>query len=346
MHPDIAPTPDSLAVGGGCFVVAGGWPGAAPLQVHAADAAASGARNWQHLDALLQPAELSALAVGVVPCLALRRRDGTTVSVAVPNGQADALAWETLAERAAAALPLSARGPDIPATPGDDTTMLAHCLSHDLRTPIRNSGRLVDAVLGTTVLEPAVRQMLEQARDATLRAADGLDGLVLLLRINRANLTATPLDVTEICTVALRALAAKHSHAAQALSVVRDATACGDLQLVSLALHQLLDNACKFTRHTPSPKVEISVHSVAGFDVVAVSDNGAGFSAAHAQALFSPFQRIHLQSEFPGDGVGLALVRRVAQRHRGWAWADVGTPGWTRFMLALPTTERSNDRAA
>lgn len=343
MHPDSDPLPDCAAAGREWFVVGGGWPGAEPLQVRAADAVANGAAAWRCLEGLLQPAELSALKIGVVPCLAVLRQDGSTVSVALPNGQVDALAWATLAERAAAELASTPPGPEIPASAGDDTTMLARCLSHDLRTPIRNSGRLVSALLDTTTLEAPVRQMLEQARDATLRAADRLDGLVMLLRITQAHVAAAPLDVTEICTEALQALAPRHPRTAGAAVVAPDGVACGDLQLVSLALRHLLDNACKFTRHTPSPAIRVSVHRVPGFDVVAVSDNGAGFSAAHASKLFAPFQRIHLQSEFPGDGVGLALVRRVAQRHGGWAWADVGTPGWTRFMLALPRAERGHD---
>jgi len=343
MHPEADPQPDRAAAGSECFVVGGGWPDAHEPQVNAADSAASGERTWQRLDGLRQPAALCSMAIGVVPCLALRRRDGSTVSVALPNGHVDALAWATLAEREAAERPTTPPGPEIPASLGDDTTMLARCLSHDLRTPIRNSGRLVSAVLDTAALEPPARQMLEQARDATLRAAERLDGLVTLLRMTHAHHAAAPLDVTAICKAEMQALEGRHPHAARAVALAENEVACGDLQLVTLALLQLLDNACKFTRHTPSPAIRVSVHHVPGFDVIAVSDNGAGFSAAHASKLFAPFQRIHLQSEFPGEGIGLALVRRVAQRHGGWAWADVGTPGCTRFMLALPSAECGND---
>jgi len=346
MRPDFDPLPDSAAAaagGSGCFVVGGGWPGSEPPRVQSVCGVDSGRPSWRRLEGLLQPAQLSALEIGVVPCIALRRQGASTVSVALPDGQVDALAWATLAERAAAELPPTSSGAGIPVTAGEDTTMLAGCLSHDLRTPMCNSAQLVGAVLDSTLLETPVRQLLEQARSAALRATERLDGLVLLLRTSRTHVTATPLDVTGLCTEALHALAVLHPHAAAGAVIAPDGVACGDLQLVRLALHHLLDNACKFTRHTPSPAIRVSVHHVPGFDVVAVSDNGAGFSAQHASALFAPFRRIHLQSEFPGAGVGLALVRRVARRHGGWAWADVGTPGWTRFMLALPTAERADD---
>ena len=114
----------------------------------------------------------------------------------------------------------------------------------------------------------------------------------------------------------------------------------GDRQLIKLALHQLLANACKFTQDTALPSIGVHMHALKGFDVMVVSDNGAGFSAAHAQKLFQPFERLHLPSEFAGQGMGLALVRRVAERHGGWAWADIGMPARTQFMLALPAEAR------
>lgn len=334
---------EPAGVRSGCFVVDSGWPGTGASTVDAADAAAHGESACQRLDALQQPAELSALAIGLVPCLALRRQVGPTVSVPLSGGHVNAAAWDTLVERAAGAVPTSAFAPEIPASLGDDTTMLACCFSHDLRTPIRNSEWLVGTVLDSAALEAPARRMLELARDATQRAALRLDGLVTLLRMTQAHHAAAPLDITGICKSALATLAVRHPHAVGALAVAENETACGDLQLVALALHHLLDNACKFTGHALPPKIRVHVHHVPGFDVIAVSDNGVGFSAAHAGGLFAPFQRIHLQSEFPGEGIGLALVRRVAQRHGGWAWADVSTPGWTRFLLALPRVECGND---
>jgi len=345
MRPDPDPLPDSAAAaagGSGYVVVGGGWPGAGSPQVHAARPADSGRTAWRRLDGLLHPAQLSALEIGVVPCIALRRPDGSAVSVALPNGRVDALAWATLAERAAAELPPMPSGAGTPVAAVEDTILLAGCLSHDLRTPMPNSAQLVGAVLDSTLLETPVRQLLEQARSAAQRATERLDGLLLLLQTTRAPVTATRLDVTGLCNEALHALAVRYPHAVGAAVVALDGVACGDLHLVGLALHHLLDNACKFTRHTPSPAIQVCVHRVPGFDVVSVSDNGAGFSVQYARALFAPFRRIHLQSEFPGAGIGLALVRRVARRHGGWAWVDVGTPGWTRFMLALPTAERAD----
>ena len=333
-------------------VIGSGWPEAAPLEVKPPIPA------WKNsplvlLEALQSPAMLRQLGIAVVPCLSMsapgvrngRPGDtgtGTSAAVALPGGRADNTSWATLAERADAAGAPGAPSAADPA-PGDsaaqafdDVTMLTQCLSHDLRTPIRNSARLVAAVLDGGSLDAASRTMLEAACAAADRCANRLDGLVQLLRISRTNLSPTRLDAAPLCAQLLGELAGSGAHVPAALGLDRRLPLFGDLQLVTLALRHLLDNAVKFSRHTAAPSIRVTGHAVPGFNVVAVSDNGAGFSAPHAQALFQPFQRIHLQSEFAGDGVGLALVRRVAVRHGGWAWADIGTPGWTRFLLALP----------
>lgn len=339
-------------------VIGSGWPEATPLEV------GPPAPAWKHspvilLDALQSPAMLRQLGIAVVPCLALSmsglgggqgRADATgagrSAALALPGGRADSGSWASLAERADAAAASAGASagasvadpaPDDGASQAfDDVTMLPHWLGHDLRTPIRNSARLVDAVLDSAGLDASSRATLEAARAAANRCADRLDGLVQLLRIGRSHLSPTLIDAAPLCTQLLGERAGGGAHPPAAVWVDDKLPLFGDLQLVTLALRHLLDNAVKFSQHADAPSIRVTGHAVPGFNVVAVSDNGAGFSALHAQALFQPFQRIHLQSEFAGDGIGLALVRRAAVRHGGWAWADLGTPGSTRFMLALP----------
>ena len=335
-------------------VIGSGWPEAAPLEVRPP------APAWQHspvilLNALQSPAMLRQLGIAVVPCLALSRSGlggghgragdtgaGTSAAVSLPGGRADSGSWASLVERADAAgasAGASVTDPapgDSPSQAFDDVTMLTHCLSHDLRTPIRNSARLVGAVLDSASLDASSRPTLEAARVAANRCANRLDGLVQLLRISRTHLSPTLIDAAPLCAQLLGERAGGGASPPAAVWVDDKLPLFGDLQLVTLALRHLLDNAVKFSQHADAPSIRVTGHAVPGFNVVAVSDNGAGFSALHAQSLFQPFQRIHLQSEFAGDGIGLALVRRVAVRHGGWAWADVGTPGSTRFMLALP----------
>jgi len=81
-------------------------------------------------------------------------------------------------------------------------------------------------------------------------------------------------------------------------------------------------NAWKFTRHIADPRIEVGCTRLDDRPVFFVRDNGAGFEMLRADTLFTPFQRLHGDSEFEGTGIGLAIVRRVIDRHGGRIWLD------------------------
>jgi light-regulated signal transduction histidine kinase (bacteriophytochrome) len=112
----------------------------------------------------------------------------------------------------------------------------------------------------------------------------------------------------------------------------------GDPVLLRLVVHNLLENAYKFTARTEDAHVDVSrVESEAGRSTFAVRDNGAGFDMRYADKLFRPFERLHRQDEFRGTGVGLTTVSRILNRHGGRIWAD-GVPGeGASFFFDLPT---------
>src|SRR4029077_16738689 len=95
-----------------------------------------------------------------------------------------------------------------------------------------------------------------------------------------------------------------------------------DAGLVRSALEELLSNALKFTRDRERTTIRIRSIENNGEVGVAVEDNGVGFRMAHAGKLFGTFQRLHRPDEFEGEGAGLALVQRIAQRHGGRVWAE------------------------
>jgi light-regulated signal transduction histidine kinase (bacteriophytochrome) len=99
-----------------------------------------------------------------------------------------------------------------------------------------------------------------------------------------------------------------------------------DPALLRIALENLLANAWTFTSKVTAGCIEFGLLQAEGRSTYFVRDNGAGFDMADAHRLFSPFQRLHLMSEYPGTGIGLATVRRIIHRHGGTIWAE-SNPG-------------------
>ena len=109
-----------------------------------------------------------------------------------------------------------------------------------------------------------------------------------------------------------------------------------DPTLARTLMENLLDNAWKFTRQTPTARVEVGTTEVGGAPAFFVRDNGAGFDMAGAGQLFTAFQRLHSEDEFPGTGIGLATCHRIVDRHGGRIWAEGRVGEGATIFFTLP----------
>jgi light-regulated signal transduction histidine kinase (bacteriophytochrome) len=143
--------------------------------------------------------------------------------------------------------------------------------------------------------------------------------------------------------VDLSAQAVEMSDALRAASPERDVEfdiaegmkARGDARLLRIALENLFGNAWKFTARRAPARIAFRQSEIAGEVAYSVCDNGAGFDMAYAGKLFGAFQRLHGAQEYPGNGIGLAIVQRIIARHGGRIWAEAEPEKGATFHFVL-----------
>ncbi len=204
----------------------------------------------------------------------------------------------------------------------------SYAVSHDLRAPLRRIESFSRAVQDSQAerLDDDGRRYLDRVREASQQMSQLIDDVLYLARVTRAEMREQEVDLSGLVALLLDRMREADPGREAEVKVRPGVTVVADGQLLRIAVENLLENAWKFTAKTPMPRIEFGLTNVAGEPSYFVRDNGAGFDMAYADRLFGPFQRLHLASEFPGTGIGLATVQRIIHRHGGRVWAE-GLPG-------------------
>lgn len=214
-----------------------------------------------------------------------------------------------------------------------------HSISHDLRAPLRAISGFSQALSEDCgdLLPPAGDDYIRRIRTGAQRMGDLIDDLLRLSRIGKSDLEVTVVDLAAPCRELLAELAARSPQRQVETVVPEHLPVAGDARLLSVMLENLLGNAWKFTSKTPVARIEIGVRLEAGGQVdLFVRDNGCGFDMEYVGKLFRPFQRLHPESEYPGTGIGLAIVDRIARRHGGAVRAEGVEGQGATFHVLLP----------
>jgi PAS domain S-box-containing protein len=210
-------------------------------------------------------------------------------------------------------------------------------VSHDLYAPltvIDGFSAALEADFGAGLPSEAKRH-LERIRRSVGRMRQIIEDLLKLARLSNETLTPAEVDLAKVARGIVSGL--KEADPAREIEVVipNSLPARADSHLIRIVLENLIGNAWKYTGRTPKPKVEIGIERQDGRDVFYVRDNGAGFDMAYAGRLFEPFQRLHFEDEFPGNGIGLTTVHRIIQRHHGRIWAEAAVDRGATFYFTL-----------
>jgi two-component system sensor histidine kinase/response regulator len=200
----------------------------------------------------------------------------------------------------------------------------SYAVSHDLRAPLRrieSFGRAIQESQGER-LDDDGRRYLERIRDASRQMSLLIDDVLYLSRVTRAETREHEVDLSALVTLLLDRMREAEPGRSVEVRVRPGITVTGDGQLLRIAIQNLLENAWKFSARQAVARIEFGMTNVGGEPTYFVRDNGVGFDMAYADRLFGPFQRLHLASEFPGSGIGLATVQRIIHRHGGRVWAE------------------------
>jgi light-regulated signal transduction histidine kinase (bacteriophytochrome) len=213
----------------------------------------------------------------------------------------------------------------------------AYSVSHELRAPLRAIAGFSEVLLEDCAqrLDATDRDHLGRISRAAVQMARMIDGLLTLSRVTRGSLNRETVDLTAMAERVAAELREAEAQRRIEWSIAGDLVADCDAQLVQRVLENLLGNATKFTGLVPEALIEFGALAEEGRRTFFVRDNGAGFDMDHARQLFLPFHRLHRDSEFPGDGIGLATVQRIVQRHGGEIWADGAVGQGATFYFTL-----------
>jgi PAS domain S-box-containing protein len=213
----------------------------------------------------------------------------------------------------------------------------AYSISHDLRAPLRaidGFARIMERDFAPQFPEKA-QQQLGRIQGAAGRMGELIEGLLAFARLGRQALELREVDVASAVATALDDLAADRE--GRVVEIVREGLGrCrADRLLLVQIFVNLIGNALKYTRARQPARIEIGSRMQAGIRAWYVIDNGVGFDMAHSARLFGVFQRLHRAEDYEGSGVGLALVKRIVERHGGRVWAE-GAPGHgAKFFFTL-----------
>ena len=216
-------------------------------------------------------------------------------------------------------------------------------LSHELRSPlgsILNFAAILELDHGAE-LGPGAREVLARIRRSADSAVALLEALGRVAAVERAPLHCEPLDLQALARATFAQVPHGETRAELALGELPVVVA--DRELVRAAFEELFANAIKF-----SASREKAVVSLSGWTsdddhvVLCVSDAGIGFDPRHGARLFKLFERLHSRATHSGAGVGLALVRRVAERHGGRVWAEAEPDAGARFYMELPACSEAD----
>jgi len=227
----------------------------------------------------------------------------------------------------------------------EELKAFSYSVSHDLRGPLRSMDGFSLVLLEDygDKLDEEGKDALERIRAASQRMGYIIDDLLRLFQVTRAELNVTRVDLSAIAREITDALDREPCGRSVEWVIESGLSVWADPALIRIAMQNLLQNAWKFTGNTARPVIRVGALERDAKTVYFVADNGVGFDMAHAHNLFGAFQRLHHVGDFPGTGIGLAIVQRIIRRHDGKIWAEAKEGEGAAFFFSVKESENGSD---
>jgi PAS domain S-box-containing protein len=216
--------------------------------------------------------------------------------------------------------------------------MFSYSVSHDLSAPLRAIDGFSQVLLSEYAhrLDAQGMLYLQRIHAGAHQMAALIEGLLSLSRLTNSDIRREPVVLSTLARSIMAELTQREPKRRVEFACDEDLRAQGDARLLQAVLENLLGNAWKFTSKREVGQIKFGRQTQSdGVAAFVVRDNGAGFDMTQAHRLFGAFQRLHTQQEFPGTGIGLAVVQRIIHRHGGRVWAEGAVGQGASFYFTL-----------
>lgn len=213
----------------------------------------------------------------------------------------------------------------------------SYSVSHDLRSPLRSILGFSKLIRRDYVkdLHPDAQEMFEFIESSTKRMDVIIADLLTLAKYSKERVSPSHIDLELMVSNVWKNISLSSTHNAKLVTMDLPVIEA-DASMLEQVLINLLSNAIKYSSKKAAPVVTVEAESADDTVTIAVTDNGAGFEMKYYDKLFGAFQRLHSPQEFEGTGVGLNIVKRIIEKHKGSVWAEGKIGEGATFYVSLP----------
>lgn len=213
----------------------------------------------------------------------------------------------------------------------------AYAASHDLQEPLHTIGGFVqllrDQLKGS--YDPKAAEFIDYISEGVVRMSRLIDGLLTVSRVESRQLVLKPTNLNLVYQKAMSNLAKTVEENGALVTYTELPTVLADESLMAHVFQNLIANAIKY-KGNHIPRIHVSAKTGKGEWIISVQDNGIGIDPAYAEKIFGMFQQLHSKQEYPGSGIGLAICKKVIERHRGKIWVEALAAKGATFYFSLP----------